>query len=930
MAPSIANSGPRSYAQDELRCIRDTLPLDRRVLEVLSARADIACIVRLPEDKRKFSRTVSCPGQSLSNITNRRRPFQQSSMGNSTPTDDNEEPTITEVVTSRDLPPTQWNLRRRDSSDRSQPYSAPTGSIAQQSENFQRFYRAVVSPTHVRVTAGGRIVPNTRTAGPPAFEWNNDKRCFESRKPPPETDLTLPQSSTWNHSMPFPPGLSPMMPGGFMSPYPFLPPGNLAAPFPSPRLAGFGGHNTVITSAEPHRRLASDGPENSGALPQPIKISPPTQFDQTKPFVYNGQLIYPVPPPQHPLPMSMTLLGNPNFAPQTPAGHTGSFAPHPHPHFPIPLPNFPNPMMFPAGQPLPIPMPHPAAGHDNTPMMHPMASPMMPMPPLSDFTRGQIQGLRRHLNIIETQAANSFQAAEQQYLQSQRAAVLAQINGMEAMLQAQLAQENPNNVRSQRNSNVSEDLEVTSGRQNSIGQSTQSTALQSRAEQPHGKKGEAHTKDEVDSRKTSDRSDSMNKSRLSAAAAMAPPFQPRAHSSTVVSYQPSNHGDDRSVVSNSPIEPDETQSQIETRLLSRASTNWGQDANNKSIVVMSGPPGMPKAQSMREHKPQIELEKLSIQRSSPFNHRSDAPPQHSAHSSGHHIANQPVPYLVGVLPQGLSGGDANLADLVYPRPLTDLEVRARHLYWGRAPRAMQTGLPKFDGKDFYPPSPVKDTPRMPAYGTWSGPVYNNSSTGQIMDFDQLFMEPGVPGHQSPSPERFPPQHANYASLPTNGFMAAGGLGIHELTDASRYPTQQSYKPTAQSRPETPTSTTRAAAMEDFSNLFLEPGVPGYQSPDRSKFPQQTMQLKMKARTSGMSFSSKRTPKGKSPEVLGAETGSDSHSTHSTVDFHLTPLSDDDPQSADPETSFAERVASFSNKPFSCRICSRVETKPQRP
>lgn len=73
-----------------------------------------------------------------------------------------------------------WQYRRRDSSDRSaQPYSAPSGFAAQQSENFQRFYRAVVSPTHVRVTAGGRIVPNTRT--PPAFEWNGERFVFEPR-----------------------------------------------------------------------------------------------------------------------------------------------------------------------------------------------------------------------------------------------------------------------------------------------------------------------------------------------------------------------------------------------------------------------------------------------------------------------------------------------------------------------------------------------------------------------------------------------------------------------------------------------------------------------------------------------------------------------------------------------------------------------------
>jgi hypothetical protein len=36
----------------------------------------------------------------------------------------------------------QWHLRRRESSDQSiQPHPAPSGAVAQQSENFQRFYR---------------------------------------------------------------------------------------------------------------------------------------------------------------------------------------------------------------------------------------------------------------------------------------------------------------------------------------------------------------------------------------------------------------------------------------------------------------------------------------------------------------------------------------------------------------------------------------------------------------------------------------------------------------------------------------------------------------------------------------------------------------------------------------------------------------------
>src|SRR5690606_34520346 len=57
--------------------------------------------------------------------------------------------------------PMEWKYRGRDGTGATtaEPIPAPTGAPAQRDEGFQRFYKAVVSPTHVRVTAGGRIVP---------------------------------------------------------------------------------------------------------------------------------------------------------------------------------------------------------------------------------------------------------------------------------------------------------------------------------------------------------------------------------------------------------------------------------------------------------------------------------------------------------------------------------------------------------------------------------------------------------------------------------------------------------------------------------------------------------------------------------------------------------------------------------------------------
>lgn len=54
-----------------------------------------------------------------------------------------------------------------------QPIPAPPELQTQQNEGFQRFFKAVVSPSHVRVTAGGRIVPNTRSS--PASKHLKDR-----------------------------------------------------------------------------------------------------------------------------------------------------------------------------------------------------------------------------------------------------------------------------------------------------------------------------------------------------------------------------------------------------------------------------------------------------------------------------------------------------------------------------------------------------------------------------------------------------------------------------------------------------------------------------------------------------------------------------------------------------------------------------------
>jgi hypothetical protein len=91
------------------------------------------------------------------------------------------------------------------------------------------------------------------------------------------------------------------------------------------------------------------------------------------------------------------------------------------------------------------------------------------------------------------------------------------------------------------------------------------------------------------------------------------------------------------------------------------------------------------------------------------------------------------------------------------------------MYWGRAPGHLQKGLPKFNGKDFYPPSPVKGCScketssddvgcEVPAANTTSDPFQALGKTGQILTRNG-------PGHSTQS--EFLPRGQDSAENLTN-------------------------------------------------------------------------------------------------------------------------------------------------------------------
>jgi hypothetical protein len=82
----------------------------------------------------------------------------------------------------------------------------------------------------------------------------------------------------------------------------------------------------------------------------------------------------------------------------------------------------------------------------------------------------------------------------------------------------------------------------------------------------------------------------------------------------------------------------------------------------------------------------------------------------SADQASSGLGSKRTPYLVGYISVPIKNeqNDNEEKQLeIYGRQLTQEEKLARHLYWGKAPRHLHQNLPRFDGKDFYPPSPVK-------------------------------------------------------------------------------------------------------------------------------------------------------------------------------------------------------------------------------
>ncbi|KAI0013256.1 hypothetical protein F4779DRAFT_613784 [Xylariaceae sp. FL0662B] len=624
----------------------------------------------------------------------------------------------------------QWKYRGRTGSEvtSNEPLSAPAGLAAQQNEGFQRFFKAVVSPTHVRVTAGGRIVPNTRGSVSPTAKWDKERSALEEQDSTEPAKDGRPKAENGTHGQVPQPMISPLFPGhpAFIQhmglPMPLYPVHNglpFAYGMPSAHAAQ---SITIPPSSTQSQQNADattkvvkteDGAGDKKPRPAPIRISPPEQFDQNRPFYHNGHVIYPAfSPGQAQMPMLISspyfpqgMVGTPTFA----APRMGTMAPHPSPA---------GPMISPAT----FPSPQFNTGGLSQTQRHPPAAKSATKPPItsirpSEITKRQLDSLRSSLKYYEDQLQYNKHQIDEKWTQEQAQMIKQNIQQFEHNYKMQLGFEaayypksgssseaegavpaqqalsckTPSRASSMKGGPI--DNASSSGSIRSSGHAASLRQLRSLERGPRPRKGRNPNAVGINSSKGSDTtaaldaleahirarmndqqgaSDPVKRLGLPSGAAMAPAFSPLMKSP--LSLQVSN----------------------------------GYNASSKGLGIPEEPRGGSQAGYSNEYD--------SYQwNSTPVLPVDQGGSWEMMQSANTFSTNGSQPYLVGTLPGGMNPYSARGTDYVYSRELTDEEKRARQVYWGQAP-SMGVGLPKFDGKDFYPPSPVKTGPTTGAAG----------------------------------------------------------------------------------------------------------------------------------------------------------------------------------------------------------------------
>ena len=611
----------------------------------------------------------------------------------------------------------EWRYRGRSSSEitSNEPIDAPAGLAAQRSEGFQRFFKAVVSPTHVRVTAGGRIVPNTRAAATasPTNKAEKDQADQDGHEPTKTAKNGKLEDGDETNGGTLPPTGTQMMvqgpPGPFSHlgmPVPLIPMHNgipISYGFQQPQQSQSAVPTTVSHST--HAAMDSKIPASMAQVadvngthksrPGTVGIAPPEKFDHTKPYYYNGHLVLPV---QGHAPM---LVPSP-YPPQGVAGNQAALFP---------------PRMGPMGPPSAYPMlapagffpggyaPVPAHAGSQATQNHSTRANQLVTPPMSsirpsDVTKQQLTHLRNSLQYLETQLLYNKHQIDEKAVKERADSFKDDIRGFEHKLKLQL------------------DFEAAHYPGQSQGLGVLAPAPMNATAHRNLPGGPAVTKenrpdnvsrdDSIDSGKqlaNTGNKESSNHSRRRGKG------QKNRHAVGINSFMYDADAEQSKIADLYDLEAHHRNVLgIEKKYcvpINPAFTQASQLAAGASVPSVSGD-GQNESQPARavEDSDRSQVVQKGVIKRGPTQLDAHGLTMVNGQIVGLNPGLRPAPYLIGKLPHGVNPFGARATDYYYPRELTEAEKRARHVYWGQVP-TKGTGLPKFDGKDFYPPSPVK-------------------------------------------------------------------------------------------------------------------------------------------------------------------------------------------------------------------------------
>ncbi|KAI2631728.1 hypothetical protein GGS21DRAFT_544427 [Xylaria nigripes] len=612
------------------------------------------------------------------------------------------------------VPKTQWKYRGRLGTEiaASDPLPAPTGLDKQSSEGFQKFFKAVVSPTHVRVTASGRIVPNTRGSASPTMKCDKERVMVDAQRviePSKEKKVELIQVPTNNQlSAPVVPAVynnQPMIYQHLGMPIPLYQPvhGSVQngfaypyglAPVPpqvsnTPYLTFPGGVQGFEAMGDNSKRSGGENSNNLGRVP--IKISPPDQFDQNRPFYANGQLVLP--------PTSMTQG---QMAPIIPYLPTGAMATPAYSGQRMAVMNQPVNNMSMTGPNGHLPSSnlahHQAISSAVTP---PGSVPLSSIRP-SEITRKQLDGLKNSLKYYVGQLEYNRHQIDEPWVNAQVQRLREDIEQFELTLDMQIQYE----------------LVRYPGMEPMPQHPVQvPMPLNTHSRQPSMR----HTRE----------SDSSHHGSIRSITAARP-----RHTQSHYQAGTGNRGgykSNRKVIGINSNITDSSAAHIdalETAIVNKFSISGATTHQKKMLEAITRPPNPkvdPKSSTAQQPSSDISS-KESIGQPDPSGGNQTAQagsyqqkPEQKAQSGGANLLNgitsypgtglpnrngAAIPYLVGNCPPGIDPYTYQGREFMYVRELTEPEKFARDLYWNQLPNSGMS-LPKFDGKDFYPTSPQK-------------------------------------------------------------------------------------------------------------------------------------------------------------------------------------------------------------------------------